>query len=319
MMRRCLIPLAFAFTASNAAYAAKFPDKAITLTVPYTAGGVTDLVARSLGKTLESDLGVPVVIENKPGANGTLGAVKMTTVKPTGYELSIVPVGIFRQPVIQKMSFDPVKDLTYIASLVDYTYVIAVRADSKWKTINEFIEDAKRDPGKTYGTPGVYSTPHLSMESLAQVGGFEFTHVPYKGAAEIVPALMGGQIDIVAGTGSSALNAYVERGDIRILASISDERLTDFPDVPTLKESGLDIVAKAPFGVVGPTGMDPEVVQKLDDAIKRALHSAEFANMAQQNGVVVKYMGADDYSQYAKETAELERERMTRLVEQAKK
>src|SRR5690554_4221353 len=158
MMRRCLIPLAFAFTASNAAYAAKFPDKAITLTVPYTAGGVTDLVARSLGKTLESDLGVPVVIENKPGANGTLGAVKMTTEKPTGYELSIVPVGIFRQPVIQKMSFDPVKDLTYIASLVDYTYVIAVRADSKWKTINEFIEDAKRDPGKTYGTPGVYST-----------------------------------------------------------------------------------------------------------------------------------------------------------------
>lgn len=238
----------------------------------------------------------------------------MTTVPPDGYQLSIVPVGIFRQPVIQKMSFDPAKDLTYITSLVDYTYVIAVKSDSEWNTLDEFVQAARKDPGKTFGTPGVYSTPHLSMESLADVGNFKFTHVPYKGAADIVPALMGGQVDIIAGTGSSALTAFVQKGDIRVLAALSEDRLADFPDVPTAVESGFEVVAKAPFGLVGPAGMDPKVVATLDNAFNKALHSEQFQKMAQQNGVVVKYMGPEEYTNYAKETAEMERVRMTELV-----
>ncbi|HEY9281756.1 MAG TPA: tripartite tricarboxylate transporter substrate binding protein [Eoetvoesiella sp.] len=301
----------------TAVHAQEFPAQPIHIMVPYTAGGVTDIVARSLAKIVESSLGKAVVIENKPGANGTLGALKMVTARPDGYNLSIVPVGIFRQPVIQKMSFDPIKDLTYISSLVDYTYVMAVRNDSKWKTVKDFAEHARMNPGMTYGTPGIYSTPHLSMEEFSEKGGFKFTHVPYKGAAEIIPALMGGQVDIVAGTGSSALASFVKRGDIRVLAAISDKRLTDFPDVPTLKESGFDVVAKAPFGLVGPAGMDPKIVAQLDAAFKAALNNPEFTKMAELNGVVVQHMGPGEYSAYAKDTAALERLRMGRVIEEA--
>lgn len=312
--QKILALFVFAVLGVSTAIAQDFPTRSIQIIVPYTAGGVTDIVARSIAKLVETDLGQPVIIQNKPGANGILGAIQMMTARPDGYDLSIVPVGIFRQPNIQKMTFDPLKHLTYVSSLVDYTYIIAVRADSKWKTIQEFADDAGADSNLTYGTPGVFSTPHLSMEAFARAGNFKFTHVPYKGAAEIVPALLGSQVDIIAGTGSSALDAFVKKGDIRILASMSDERLANFPDVPTLKESGFDVIAKAPFGVVGPAGMDKKIVAKLGAAFGKALNSDEFRRMSEQNGVVVKYMGPSEYDAYAKDTAALEREQMRRLV-----
>lgn len=317
MTHKWILSFFVAAVLGTSAHAQEFPAQPIHITVPYTAGGVTDIVARSLARIVESSLGKAVVIENKPGANGTMGAIRMTTARPDGYSLSIVPVGIFRQPVIQKMSFDPIKDLTYISSLVDYTYVIATRSDAKWKTVKDFVGHARVNPGMTYGTPGIYSTPHLSMEEFSEKGGFKFTHVPYKGAAEVIPAVLGSQVDVVAGTGSSALVSFIEKGDIRVLAAISDERLADFPDVPTLKESGFDVVAKAPFGLVGPAGMDPKIVAKLDAAFSAALSDPEFIKMAELNGVVVKHMGPEEYSAYAKETATLERHRMEALIEKA--
>jgi tripartite-type tricarboxylate transporter receptor subunit TctC len=282
--------------------------------VPYTPGGVTDVVARVLAKIVEPDLGQPVIIENKPGANGTLGAIQMINTQPDGYLLSIVPVGIFRQPHVEKMTLDPIKHLTYISSLVDYSYIVAVKGDSKWKTIDEFVKDARAKPDYSYGTPGAFSTPHLSMEELGRAGDLKWMHIPYKGASEIVPALLSGQVDIIAGTGSSTLDSFVKKGQIRILATLSDQRAADYPDVPTLKEKGFPIVANAPFGVVGPAGMDKKLVAKLDQAFHKALQSKQFRDMAKQNGVIVKYMGAADYDAYAKKTAALEKERMGRLI-----
>ena len=313
-LKKSIPMLVITMLTATGASAQNFPTQPIRLIVPYSAGGVTDIVARTIAKLIEPELGQPVVIENKPGANGTLGAIQMINAAPDGHQLAIVPVGIFRQPHVVKMTLDPLKHLTYISSLVDYSYVIAVRSDSKWKSIGDLVKEARSNSKLTYGTPGAYSTPHLSMDQFAVDGKFKWTHVPYKGAADIVPALMSSQVDVIAGTGSSTLDSFVKKGDIRILATLGESRTKENPDVLTLKEAGYPVIAKAPFGLVGPAGMDKAVVSKLDKAVNKAMQSSQFQDLVEKSGVIVKYMGPDEYRAYAEETAALEKERMGRLV-----
>lgn len=316
MQRRHLLAIsALAATGlfHSASVASDWPVRPVKIIVPYAPGGVTDLALRMIAKLMETDLGTSVVIENKPGANGTLGATQMISTPPDGYQLSVVPVGIFRQPHIEKMALDPLKHLTFITQLIDYSYVIAVRNDAPWKTVADFVAHAKRSGGVNFGTPGMYSTPHLTMEDFAQAAGFKATHIPYKSAAETTTALVGGHIDAAVQTGGGSLDAQVEQGRLRLLVTLGEQREKAYPQVPTLKESGFPIVAAGPFGLVGPAGMDPKVVARIDAAVKKALNDAELQSVLAKNSASSLYMNPAAYLDYARRTAAIEKTRMAKV------
>lgn len=316
MQRRHLLGLsALAATGlyDTTAWASEWPQRPVKIIVPYAPGGVTDLALRMISKLMEADLGASVVIENKPGANGTLGATQMITTAPDGYQLSVVPVGIFRQPHIERMALDPLKHLTFITQLIDYSYVIAVRNDAPWKTVADFVAHAKRSGGVTFGTPGMYSTPHLTMEDFAQAAGFKATHIPYKSAAETTTALMGGHIDAAVQSGGGSMDAQVEQGRLRLLVTLGEQREKTYPNVPTLKEAGFPIIAAGPFGLVGPAGMDPKVVARIDASVKKALADAELQAVLTKNSASSLYMNPATYLDYARRTAAIEKTRMTKL------
>lgn len=221
------------------------------------------MVIRKMTEQITEPLGQTVVIQNRGGANGTLGAVALQTAAADGYTLAIVPGGVFRIPYIHPVEFDPVKDLSYISGIADYSYLIAVRGDSPWKSLNDLLADAKENPSKyTYGSPGVYSTPQMTMDDVLDAAGGDMVHVPYKGGTDNVTALLGGHVDVIVGGGSGMLAQLVEEGKIRILATMNGERGSDYPDVPTVREVGFDVEARSPLGVVGPKGMDPAIIEK---------------------------------------------------------
>jgi tripartite-type tricarboxylate transporter receptor subunit TctC len=182
------------------AQAQNFPTKPVTLIVPFPAGGSTDLAMRAFAEAAQKHLGQPLVVENRAGATGTLGPAQVAaTAKPDGYTITQIPISVFRLPFITRTTFDPAKDFTYTAGLTGYTFGVAVKSDSPWKTFQEFLADAKANPGKIkYGTPGSGSSPHIGMEQIAKHHGIKWTHVPFKGTAETNAALLGGHVHAVA-------------------------------------------------------------------------------------------------------------------------
>ena len=172
-----------------------FPSRPIKLICPWPAGGPTDAVMRAIAESAGKTLGGTVIVENKGGAGGTLGAIELVNAKPDGYTLSQMPLGIFRIPHMQKVQFDPLKDFTYIACLTGYTFGLVVRADSPIMNIKDLVAFAKANPGKfTYGSTGAGTTPHLVIEEFSQRAGIKLQHIPYKGNADGMAALLGGHV-----------------------------------------------------------------------------------------------------------------------------
>ncbi|TDM08417.1 MAG: hypothetical protein C4K60_02900 [Ideonella sp. MAG2] len=198
----------------------RFPARPINLICPWPPGGSSDAVVRAIAESLGRALGGAVVtVENKPGAGGTLGASAMLNAKPDGYTLTQLPLGIYRLPHMQKMAFHPVNDLTHIACLTGYTFGIACAADAPFKTVREMVAWAKANPGKlTYGHTGIGTTPHLAFEEFADKAGFSTTSIPYKGSAEILQAILGGQIPVMSGT--TEFVPHVQSGKLRFLATL---------------------------------------------------------------------------------------------------
>ena len=180
----------------------RYPSRSINLICPWPPGGSSDAVVRAIGEALGRALGgASVTIENKPGAGGTLGASTMLNARPDGYTLTQLPLGIYRLPHMQKMPFHPVNDITHIACLTGYTFGIVSTLEAPFKTIREMVAWAKANPGKlSYGHTGVGTTPHLAFEEFADKAGFSTNHIPYKGSAEILQAILGGQIPVMSGT-----------------------------------------------------------------------------------------------------------------------
>ena len=204
-MRRTVIGVLTAAVASCAAWpgnapAQNFPTRPVTLIVPWTAGGSTDLGMRALATATEKHLGQPIVIENRPGGSGTLSPGQMAaTAKPDGYTVAQIPITIFRFPFMTKTTFDPAKDFTYIIGVSGYTFGVVVKSDAPWKTFAELLADAKANPGKiNYGTPGAGTSLHITMEQIARRQGIKWTHVPFKGNAETNNAVLGGHIHAAA-------------------------------------------------------------------------------------------------------------------------
>ena len=218
-----------------------------------------------------------MVVETRAGASGTLGPASLLRSPPDGYTLSFATtIALLRQPFIQPTRYDPAKDFTYIVGVTRFECGLVVRADAPWKTLDEFLKDAKRNPNKiSYGTVGVGTAQHTAMLRLADKLGIEWTNVPYKGSGEVFNALSGGHVDAISETSGWA--PFVDDGKFRILALYGDRRLKRWPQAPTLKEAGYDIVESMPWGIIGPAGMDPAEVKTIHDAFRKGMQDPAFA------------------------------------------
>ena len=279
-----------------------YPSKPITLIVPFPPGGVADIVARPAADALGRVLGAPVVIENKAGAGGGIGMAYVAKAKPDGYTLllalssiSILPEAdriIGRAPMYQLDQLVPVARLT-----ADPT-VLAVRADSPWKTLQEFVADAKKRPGAiTYGSSGNYGTMHVPMEMFASDAGIKMLHVPYTGAGPAVVGLLGGNIDAIA-SGPSTVIQHVKAGKVRVLASWGDHRLASLPDVPTLSESGFNAVFFQWSGLFAPAGTPAPVLAKLRDAARITAADPRFVAALTTVETPVQYLDAPELQRF---------------------
>jgi tripartite-type tricarboxylate transporter receptor subunit TctC len=280
------------------AQAQTFPAKAIKLICPWPAGGSTDVVMRVIAESAGKALGGSMIIENKPGASGMLGANELVNAKPDGYTLSQLHIGVLRQPHMQKMQFDPLKDFTYVAGLTGYTFGIVVRADSPIKSIKDLVEFAKANPEKfTFGSTGNGTTPHLAVEEFAFKAGIKLQHVPFKGNADGMQALLGGHI--MAHSDATGWGPHVDAGTCRLLATYGSKRTKRWPNVPTLNELGFDTISDSPFGIGAPKGMDPALTLKLHDAFKKTLEDPAVLAIFEKYDQSVLYMNTADYTKFA--------------------
>lgn len=290
-----------------------FPQaKPITLIVPFPAGGATDVQARALAHAASAELKQQIVILNQPGVAATLGPATMARqARPDGYTIALSAGTLLRQPHLQKVSYDPLKDFTWIMGIAAYTTGITVKADAPWKTAKELFAYAKANPGKvSYGTVGKGSTAHIAMSALQKASGIEFNFVPYKGAIEVFTALQGGHLDVAAEAG---FGTTVDSGKGRLLAIFNTQRTKERPDVPTVKELGYDVALVSSYGLAGPKGMDPKVVKTLHDAFKKAMDDPEFLRILKQNDQPTMYMDSKTYADWAAKTYAQEKRYLTEL------
>jgi tripartite-type tricarboxylate transporter receptor subunit TctC len=265
------------------------------------------VIAESAARILNN----PGIIENKGGAGGMLGANELVSAKPDGYTLTQLPMGILRIPHMQKTLFDPLVDFTYVACLTGYTFGIVVRADSPIKSIKDLVAYAKAKPGEfTYGSTGNGTTPHLAVEEFAMKAGIKLQHVPFKGNAEGMQAILGGHI--MSHSDATGWGPHVEAGTCRLLATYGSKRTKRWSNIPTLNELGYDTVSDSPFGVGAPKGMDPAVTRKLHDAFKATLEDPKVLASFEKYDQSVIYMNTEDYTKYASETFPKEK----KLIEQ---
>ena len=283
-----------------------FPSRPIKLICPWPAGGSTDGVMRALAESATRILGNPVVIENKAGASGMLGPNELVNAKPDGYTLSQLTIGVLRLPHMQKMQFNPLQDFTYIACLTGYTFGIVVRSDSPIKSIKELVDFSKTNPGKfTFGSTGTGTTPHLAVEEFAMKAGIQLQHIPFKGNADGMAALLGGHV--MSHSDATGWAHHVDAGTCRLLATYGSKRTKRWPNVPTLNELGYDTVSDSPFGVGGPKGMDPAVTRKLHDAFKKTLEDPLVLASFEKFDQSVIYMSTEDYTKYARDSFQKEK------------
>ncbi|AZG09987.1 tripartite tricarboxylate transporter substrate binding protein [Pigmentiphaga sp. H8] len=310
MHRRHFLGTMIAAAGAGAAPVARaqsgFPSRPIRMLVGFAPGGATDVAFRVLAQNAAAILKQPVVVENKPGAGMVIPAQMMQTTEPDGYTIAQIAVSVFRTPYLVKTTWDPLKDLKYIIGLAAYPFGLVVPASSPIKTLADYIAYAKANPGKmTYGTPGTLSSPHLTMEDLAFQAGVKFNHVPYKGGAEALVALLGGHIMSLADGPSWA--QYVESGQLRLLATGGETRSARFSAAPTLKELGYDIVQNAPFGLAAPRDTDPGVVRILHDAFKQSMEMDNYRAALKQYDLEPAYLSSEQFTRFAADTMQKEK------------
>ena len=295
-----------------AAQAQGFPNKPVKLVIAFPAGGPTDITMRQLADNASKILGQPVIVENKPGAGGTRPAQALQTSQADGYTIAQIPLGVFRLGYTTKLNWDPIKDISYVINVTGYAFGVVVPADSPFKTWADFVAYAKANPGRlTYGSTGNLTSPHLTMETLAQRAGIQLQHVPYKGSADLMLATVSGQL--MAAADSTGFAPQVEAGKLRVLNTWGDKRLAKFPDAPTLKELGYDIVQNSPFGIGAPKGTPPDVVKKLHDAFKQAMEEPSYVAALGRYDMLPDYKSTAQYTQFAQDTMAKEKAVIDRL------
>jgi len=284
--------------AAHAQPAATFPSKPVTLLVPFPPGAATDAVARALAVPLAKHLGQQVIVENRPGAAGTMATSMVAQSAATdGHTVAIAPATIFRVPHLQKVPYETMKDLTFIMNFSGYTFSLVVAESTGIKSVPEFVTYAKANQGKvSIGASGAGSTGHIATHMLGQKSGTDLTFVPFKGGAEVLSAFVGGHISAVIDGGWAQIE---KQGKGRVLMTFQDKRIPRLPNVPTAREAGYDIVSISPIGLVGPKNMDPKAVRAWHDAMKASLADPAYRKLLELHDLEDAYLSGDDYRKLA--------------------
>ncbi|WP_069278138.1 Bug family tripartite tricarboxylate transporter substrate binding protein [Bradyrhizobium elkanii] len=274
-----IVVLTALLAATLPARAADYPTRPIKLVVPYAAGGPTDVLGRIVGEYLGRDLKQVVVVENKAGAQGAIGAEAVARSDPDGYTLFVTAASIFvLNPLLyKKLPYDPARDFRLLSVITDAPMIMEVHPSVPARTIAEFVAYAKKNPGKlNFGSAGTGGTVHLAGEMFKQMAGVEMTHVPYKGAGPALTDLLSGNIQLMFDTLGTALPP-VKSGMLRPLGVSSTERIPDLPDLPTIAESGYpDYAVSVWYGIAAPSKVPDDVADKIKASLDRALNDEAF-------------------------------------------
>ena len=281
---------------------AQYPDRTITMVVPFPPGGVADTVARPVAEALGKELKQTVVIENKAGAGGALGMGQVARASPDGYTVLMALSSISVLPEADKLfGRRPAFTLNQLKPIARFTAdptVFVVRADAPWKTLAEFLADAKRKPGAfNYGSSGNYGTMHVPMEMLKADADFRMVHIPFTGAGPAVVALLGGQVDAIA-SGPASVAQHIRSGRLRALAHWGEKPLLALPDVPSLASLGHPVKFAQWSGLFVPAGTPDDVVQKLRAAAGKVAADAQVLQTIRTAGSPVEYLDAPDFQTY---------------------
>ena len=278
-----------------------YPSKAIRLLIGFPAGGPTDVTMRVLADNASHILGQPIIVENKHGFGGTQPAQLLQSAAADGYTLAQIPLSVFRLPYTTKINWDPVKDISYVLNVTGYTFGLVVPADSPLKTWAHFVDWAKANPeALTFGTSGAMTTPHLTMELIAQKLGLELQHFPYSGSLDLLKAVLGGHV--MAAAGATSFYPQVVSGELRVLNTWGGQRHERFPDAPTLKELGFGLVKNSPFGIGAPRATPPEIVKRLHDAFKKGMEEDNYKAVLARFDMGPIYMSTSGYTEFAHDT-----------------
>ncbi|MBK8008865.1 MAG: tripartite tricarboxylate transporter substrate binding protein [Rhizobiales bacterium] len=264
-----------AVVASSIAQAQQYPDKPITLIVPWSAGGSTDQTARVLAKAAEAYLGQPIIVVNRPGASTTIGMGELAKAKPDGYTIGTLSSTAYLVSLQgRQLPFDPIQDFSYISYYGDNLIGIAVLQDSPYKKLSDLLDFAKANPGKLkFGTAGVGTTQHLTIEALQRDSKAKFVHVPQQGSAASAPALLGSHVDFIMET--SVWAPFIESKQMRLLAVSAVQRSEVYPDVPTFTELGFKSL-RSVQAIIAPKDLPEPIRAKLENAFRKALTDKAF-------------------------------------------
>jgi tripartite-type tricarboxylate transporter receptor subunit TctC len=291
MKRRDLLTVALvgiAACVSTPVVSQTYPNQPIRIIAPFPAGGLVDVLARAVGDEISKSMGQPVIVENKPGAGGNIGAELVAKAAPDGYTLLMTSPGIqsINQFLYKTIPFDPEKAFTPISLVADMPMLVLVHPKTNIKSLKDLVAAAKANPNKlNFGSAGVGTTGHLGQALLVHVGDMKVTHVPYKGAAPAVNDLIAGHIDGVVDNPPIVM-AHIKSGTITPLAVAAKERLSVLPDVPTSVEAGLpDWQASSWFGLMAPAGTPPAIVQRLQAEVQKALKQPSMQRFITESGI----------------------------------
>ena len=281
---------------------AEYPDKPITLIVPFDPGSTSDLIARVVVIGAEKAIGARFVIENRGGGGGTVGMAVLANAKPDGYTVAVGPSDVvIHNALMLKVPYKPLKSFTPIIGMdaVANTALI-VNKDAPWKTFQEFIDYAKKNPGKIkYSTMGVGSALHAAMEYIAKKDGIKWTHIPYKAASQARIAMMGGHVDVCSA--GAEFVPFAREGVVRVLVTHGEKRSPYFPNVPTLKELGYDFTKETIHSVFAPANLPPEVLKKLEMAFTKGTETPEFKSLLEKVDCTPAYYSSKDLDRYLKD------------------
>lgn len=289
-----------------------FPNRPVTLICPFPPGGTTDVTMRVLAEQAAKRLGQNVVVENKPGAANTLGASAVARARPDGYLLTQLPTSAIRVQLLQNLPYDTLRDFTPVLCVTGYSYVCIARKGRFPGGWRQVVEEARANPGKlSCGNTGANGTPQVTMLELFAREGVQVEHVSFRGDGDSSQALLGGHIDLTAG--GSGLGALVDGGEAEFLHVWNAERLRRWPQAPTLKELGYDMVVTTPYGLVAPAGLDPAITRTLHDAFAAAARDPAHLAVLERYDMPLEYRDSTTYAQFLRETVARERALIGRL------
>jgi tripartite-type tricarboxylate transporter receptor subunit TctC len=315
--RRQIILAALSVLAALAAtpVRAEYPAKIIKIVVPFASGGGTDIIARTLAQEISSDLGKPVVIENKPGAGTVIGTQTVATSEPDGYTLLLASFAHAVNPSLNsKLPFDPRKDFAAVSLIARSLNIVVVNPASKIKSIADLIAEAKANPAKlNYGTFGTGTSAHLAGELFKSMANVNLTTVAYRGAAPAITDLLGGQIDVIFTTVASAAS-LVGGGQLRALAVTTAGRSPAFPDLPTVAESGVPgYAAESWYGLYAPARTPAPIIERLNKAVAKAVQAAAFKRLESNEGLIMVGSSPEEFDRYVQD----EEVRWRKLIKEA--